>query len=58
MKDLVIEVRGGNVVEVYSDITDVHITLIDWDSIEADNEPGLLSNVAVKPLASLPSQTL
>ena len=34
MTDLVIEVRGGVVVEVYSNTSKRHVTIIDWDNIE------------------------
>ena len=39
MSDLVIEVRGGVVVEVYSRTPKKHVTIIDWDNIEAVGSP-------------------
>lgn len=40
MKNLIIEVRGGVVAEVYSDEKDLNVILIDWDNVDEGDEPG------------------
>jgi len=32
ISDVIIEVRGGNVVEVYTRSPLIHVTIIDWDN--------------------------
>jgi hypothetical protein len=38
MRNVIIEVRGGVVVEIYSDSSDTRITLIDWDEADEDED--------------------
>jgi hypothetical protein len=38
--DVVIEVSGGTVVAVYSDLPDGRIVLVDWDELECGAAPG------------------
>jgi hypothetical protein len=37
MSDVIIEVRGGNVVGVYSHSRTLQVTIVDWDNWEATN---------------------
>lgn len=59
MNEIVVEVRGGVVVEVYgSDPT--RITIIDWDEIRGNNASpsARLDYGQCQPLSSLPRDTL
>jgi len=58
MKDVVVEVRGGLIVEVYCDQSDVRIIVIDWDNI--DDSPSRLVGFCWEPreqLGLLPDDT-
>ncbi len=56
MQNIVIEVRGGNVVEVYTDAHDLRVTLIDWDEEVDANFNQNLRHV-VKKMSDLPFDT-
>ncbi len=36
--NILIEMRGGNIVDVYCDELDVEITILDWDKAESPNK--------------------
>ena len=58
MNDIVVEVRGGVVVEVYANIEDARIILVDWDQAGDTETAGPVSTVFPHaPLASLPQET-
>jgi hypothetical protein len=40
-REIVIEVRGGSVVEVYASTNDTRVVLIDWDDILDDGRRGV-----------------
>lgn len=52
MKTVYIEIRGGNLVEAYSDCG-ITIKVLDWDNIDADQEEKLPEFVPL-PLTALP----
>ncbi|HUV03756.1 MAG TPA: hypothetical protein VMX94_01470 [Armatimonadota bacterium] len=41
MNDIVVEVRGGVVVEVYTNITDARVVIVDWDEAEHPDQVGV-----------------
>jgi hypothetical protein len=51
---LVIELRGGNVVDCYSDSADVEITIVDWDNIECG---GLAKGTSLTSMSQMPLDT-
>ncbi|MGD1278373.1 MAG: hypothetical protein ABR964_14265 [Tepidisphaeraceae bacterium] len=55
MTDVVIEVRGGVLVEVYSARRDLRIILVDWDEIN-DGASGV-GDFGRVPLRGMPSDT-
>lgn len=57
MQNIIIEVRGGNVVEVYTDAHDLRVTLIDWDeAVDANFNKNNLRYM-VKKISDLPFDT-
>ncbi len=38
MSDIVVEVRGGVVVDIYSNSPDIRLVLVDWDNIHDEDE--------------------
>ena len=57
MCDLVVEVRGGVVVEVYSRTPEKHVAIIDWDDIKAgDASRGVITRQCVS-YAVMPNET-
>lgn len=54
MNDIVVEVSGGVVVGVYTDVPNARVVLVDWDNIEAGDSAG-----AYPPgqLSELPEET-
>jgi len=55
--DVVIEIRGGVVVEVYSARTDMRVILVDWDDIAETGERKGAVYPHV-PIKALPEDTL
>lgn len=55
MKDIVIEIRGGVVVEIYSDLPDVNLILVDWDNIQEGVDPSCWG--AAVSLSLMPEDT-
>ena len=54
MSIIVVEARGGNVVAVYSNLSDASVVLVDWDNIQAGDTAGELPGV---PLDVMPEDT-
>lgn len=57
MSDLVIEVRGGVVVEVYSKTPERHVTIIDWDDIETKDTSRWVVARQCVPYTVMPHET-
>lgn len=59
MKDIVIELRGGVLVEVYASDLDTRVIVIDWDRAEErkDRERAGFKWSPCQPLCSLPDDT-
>ena len=55
MNDIVVEVRGGIVVEIYSDLPDLRFVLMDWDNIHDGDHPFCWGDPA--PLSAMPEET-
>ena len=55
MPKTVIEIRGGVLEAVYSDIVDIDIILVDWDNIK-EREAGV-EDVPVTRLKDMPEDT-
>lgn len=57
MSDVIIEVRGGNVVEVYSALLSLRIAVVDWDNLEGEgSRPRVVGNCC-NPYEMLPPDT-
>jgi hypothetical protein len=58
MKDIIVELRGGVVVEIYCDEPDVRVTIVDWDEVRSENsQPTGVLNWDHVPISSLPIDT-
>jgi hypothetical protein len=55
MADIVVEVRGGMVVEIYSDLPELRCVLVDWDNIHAGDHPFCWGGPV--PLSAMPEDT-
>ncbi len=55
MHDVVVEVRGGMVVEIYSDRPDLRFVLVDWDNIHDGDHPFCWGDPT--PLSAMPEDT-
>lgn len=55
MDKIVIEIRGGVLVEVYSDRPNLEITLVDWDNIESNDTP--VNSFPYSPLECMEPET-
>lgn len=42
MTDVVVEVRGGTVVKVYSERPETRVTVVDWDDLGAGDNRGVI----------------
>jgi hypothetical protein len=59
MSDVIVEIRGGVLIEIYGNDSNVRVIVIDWDKLQ-DGEVG--GNAGFKwgpcqPLSSLPADT-
>jgi len=50
---IVVEIRGGTLVAVYTDVPDARVVLVDWDDVEAGDTPGAIPH---ESLASAPPE--
>ncbi len=57
MATLIIEVSGGVVQEVYSDIADVRVIKIDWDAGESPGDAVQAGRLHVANVVDMPSDT-
>lgn len=57
MRTIVIEVSGGVVQEVYGDIEDLRIVLLDWDAGESPGDAFVGGSIPLQPTAVMPSTT-
>lgn len=57
MRNLVIEVRGGVVQEVYTDAENLRVILVDWDTADDPSNACSGGDFAVKPIGALPEDT-
>jgi len=57
MSDVIVEVRGGNVVEVYGRSPKTRVTIIDWDNWESGDIPASVYTVYCLPVSEAPEDT-
>ena len=57
MSDVVIEVRGGNVVGVFGRSQKTRVTIVDWDNWEAGDIPTSVCTVYCLPASKVPEET-
>lgn len=57
MSDVIIEVRGGNVVGVYGRSQKTRVTIVDWDNWEAGDIPTSVYTVDCLPASKAPEET-
>lgn len=58
MKDIVIEVRGGVVTEIYADDLDLRVMVVDWDECDPHGEcRDRAVNWHFVPTSRLPAET-
>jgi hypothetical protein len=57
MRTLIIEVSGGVVQEVYSDVPDLRVIKIDWDAGESPGDEFTGGALPVQSLDQLPEST-
>lgn len=51
---VILEIRGGNLAECYSDEENLEVILVDWDNLDEGGEAG---PVRLKATSSLPLET-
>jgi hypothetical protein len=57
MTDIVVEIRGGVVADVYSRRPGVRVTIVDWDNMEEGNVDTCVAVVRCTPRRRLPRET-
>jgi len=57
MSDVIIEIRGGNVVGVYGRSEKTHVTIVDWDNWEASDIPTSVYTMNCLPTSSVSEET-
>jgi len=57
MSDVIIEVRGGNIVGVYGRSQETRVTIVDWDNQEAGDIPTSVYTVYCLPESNVPEET-
>ena len=58
MTEIFVEIRGGVLVESYSNDPDLRVNVIDWDHISEDPEHIGAETIACLPLGHMPTETL
>jgi hypothetical protein len=56
--DIIIEVRGGNVVEVYGRSQKTRVTIVDWDNREAGDTSISAYTLNCLPVSKMPEETM
>jgi hypothetical protein len=54
---IVVEVSGGVVQEIYSDASDLRVTLVDWDAGERPGDAFAGGMMPVQPVDQMPTET-
>ncbi len=57
MTNIVLEVRGGVVVEGYADDSNIKITVVDWDDYENGSVSSGVADVFCRWISSMPKET-
>jgi hypothetical protein len=57
VNNLIIEVSGGVVQELYSDTKDIRVIKIDWDAGESPGDECFGGDLHVQPMSTLPRET-
>lgn len=58
MPDVIVEVRGGNVIQVYAKNPETHVTVIDWDNATPAVPQGHIGELKPLLLAQMPLDTV
>lgn len=56
MKNLVIEVHGGVVQEIYSDVEDIRVIVVDWDNYDKSLSESCAGEMNKWPLSHMPAE--
>ena len=56
--DVIIEIRGGNVVEIYGHPEKTRVTIIDWDNWEAGDISTSAYKINCLPISKVPEETM
>ena len=57
MSDVIIEVRGGNVVGIYGHSQKTRVTIVDWDNWEVGDIHASVYTVNCLPASKVPEET-
>jgi hypothetical protein len=57
MSDVIIEIRGGNVIGVYGQSQKTRVTIVDWDNWNAGDIPTSVYTVNCLPTSSMSEET-
>ena len=57
MQTLIIEVSGGVVQEVYSDMESIRVIKVDWDAGESPGDAFRVGEMFVQPMSIVPNET-
>ncbi len=55
--DVIVEVRGGNVIQVYVKSQETNVIVIDWDKVTPGRPQGHIAELKPLLLAQMPSDT-
>jgi hypothetical protein len=56
MSDVIVEVRGGNIVAVYGRSTKTQVTIVDWDNLET-GDTDIVEVVNCLSQSNMPEET-
>lgn len=58
MSDIIVEIRGGVLVAVYTDIPNARAVLVDWDEVESPEDLTVAGGIyPMDSVASMPDET-
>ena len=58
MSDVIIEVRGGNIIEVYGLSEKTRVTIVEWDNWKAGDISTSAYTVHCLPVSKIPEKTM
>jgi hypothetical protein len=57
MPEVIVEVRGGNIVEVYGRPQDTRVTIVDWDNFDPSDIRASIETRPCTPYCRIPRDT-